>query len=350
MMHGPTSHPRVLLAHSGGAPTTVAIPWLVGRGFEVVTLTLDLGQGRELAAVREQALALGAVRAHVIDAREELVRDFIQPALRAGIFVEGQLSRTVSVSHPLIAHRLVELARMESASAIAIGGAPSIAAAIAALASDVRVISLVEERDFAGTMSSLARELNIPLPASDDQHVEATVWGRVVHIRGRAPLEEAYRLTRAADETPGSAAVVDIDFEAGVPVRTNGVEMSMGEMIESLETIAGAHGVGRDLESGDGYAVEAPAALVLQTAHRSLATAALGQDLANMASALGNVYADLLVSGRWFSDVRHAIDGFIDVLRPRITGRVRLQLLRGAIEVCDIEVKTTTLTQPKAVA
>ena len=345
---------RIVLAYSGGLTTSVAIPWLASNyGAEIITVTLDLGQARELAPVRERALALGAVRAHVIDVKDELVRDFVAPGLRAGLFTETHLERTVEIAQPLIARRLVEIAKMESASVVAFGGPNGAAmrAMIATLAPALRTISLHDDEAFTDLdRSTLTRQFNVPAPPSGS-HVDATLWGRVVHVTGDADREDAFTLTRAVVESPSAPAVVDIDFVSGLPVRTNGVEMSLAEMIESLETIAGAHGVGRGEMKGDSVAVEAPAALVLQKAHQILEAAALGPDLAAMTTKLATVYGELITSGRWFSDVREAIDGFVEVLRPRLTGRVRLQLLRGSITLLDVIVSTAAdASTPRAVA
>jgi argininosuccinate synthase len=345
---------RIVLAYSGGLTTSVAIPWLASQhDAEIITVTLDLGQARELAAVRERALALGAVRAHVIDVKEEFVREFVEPAFRAGLFTAGHLDRTVQIAHPLIARRLVEMAKMESASAVAFGGpnGTALAATIASLAPAVRIVSLQQDSEFtANDLHSLARRHNIQIPPAGTDHVDATLWGRVVQLSANAEREAAFTLTRAAVESPSTPAIVDIDFVSGLPVRTNGVDMSLAEMIESLETIAGAHGVGRDT-TGASVAVEAPAALVLQTAHQILEAAALGPDLTTMTTNLATVYADLLTSGRWFSDVREAIDGFVGILRPRVTGRVRLQLLRGSLTLLDVLVSSAAdASSPRAVA
>ena len=345
---------RIVLAYSGGLATSVAIPWLASRhDAEIVTVTLDLGQARELAAVRERALALGAVRAHVIDAKDEFVRDFIEPGFRAGLFTERHLDRTVHIARPLIARRLVELAKMESSSVVAFGGphGSALSTAIAGLAPALRVISLLDSEEFTAVdLPSLARQYDVQVPPAAGHHVDATLWGRVVHGGGDADREEAFTLTRAAAESPATPAVVDIDFVNGLPVRTNGVEMSLAEMIESLETIAGAHGVGRDLAAGPASAVEAPAALVLQTAQQILEAAALGPDLSTLTAKLATVYGELVTSGRWFSDVREAIDGFVGVLSPRVTGRVRLQLLRGSLTLLDVIVSSPADATPRAVA
>ena len=358
MSHGPTRNSgvnRIVLAYSGGLTTSVAIPWLASRhAAEIITVTLDLGQARELSAVRERALALGAVRAHVIDAKEEFVRDFVEPGFRAGLFTEGHLDRTVQIAQPLVARRVVEMARMESASVVAFGGpnGTALRAMIASLAPALRVISLQQDDEFtADNLPSLARQYNIQVPPTGHGHVDATLWGRVVHMPGTAEREDAFTLTRAAVESPSMPAVVEIDFVSGLPVRTNGVDLSLAEMIDSLETIAGAHGVGRDAKTSASVAVEAPAALVLQTAHQVLEAAALGPDLAALKSNLATIYGELIASGRWFSDVREAIDGFGDILRPRVTGRVRLQLLRGSLTLLDVIVSSgVDAPSPRAVA
>ena len=346
---------RIVLAYSGGLTTSVAIPWLASNhGAEVITVTLDLGQARELAAVRERALALGAVRAHVIDAKEEFVRDFIEPGFRAGLFTETHLDRTVRIAQPLLARRLVDMAKMESATLVAFGGphGAALCAMIASLAPALRVLPLRHDEAFSGNdLTSLARQYHLQVPPTATGHVDATLWGRVVHLHDKAEREEAFALTRAVVESPSTPAIVEIDFVSGLPVRTNGVEMSLAEMIESLETIAGAHGVGRDATIDARVAVEAPAALVLQTAHQVLEAAALGPDLAALKTNLATVYGELIASGRWFSDVRQAIDSFGDILRPRVTGRVRLQLLRGSITLLDVLVSTATeAASPRAVA
>lgn len=345
---------RIVLAYSGGSTTSVAIPWLASSyDAEIITVTLDLGQARELAAVRERALVLGAVRAHVIDAKDEFVRDFVAPGLRAGLFTERHLDRTVDIAQPLIARRLVEMAKMESASVVAFGGVNGAAlqATVASLAPAFRIVSLHDDEGFRSLdLATLARQYNVPAPPEGGGHVDATLWGRVVHVASGADRDDAFSLTRAAAESPSTPAVVDIDFVSGLPVRTNGVDMSLAEMIESLETIAGAHGVGRGA-AGAGVAVEAPAALVLQTAHQILEAAALGPDLATLRGKLATVYGELLTSGRWFSDVREAIDGFVDLLRPRVTGRVRLQLLRGSLTLLDVIVSSAAdVPSPRAVA
>lgn len=331
---------RIVLAYSGGLVTSAAIAWLAQQhDAEVVTLTLDLGQERELAVVRERALSLGAVRAHVIDAREEFVRDLVLPSLQAGALDNAGHPMAVALARPLIARRLVELARMESASEVAHGGAPgtdgeaALHQAIRSLDPEIEIIAPARQWGMSDAeLTAFARTRNIHVPQHVGYRTDASLWGRVLSsLDGGVVPEEAFTLTRPADECHTDGAVVEIDFVAGAPVRANGVEMSMMEMIESLETIAGAHGVGR--ATVNGQVIEAPAAAVLHLAHRELEAFVIGADLAAMKAELARVYARTVASGLWFSELREAIDAFVRVVQRRVTGSVRVRLSRGHCEV-----------------
>ena len=267
-----------MLAYAGGLETTVAIPWLAETyGAEVVTLTLDIGQALDLADVRERALAAGAVRAHVLDAREEFVRGYILPALHSGVFSPDREFAGITVSRPLLAKRLVEIARMEASHAVA-HGSPCDArdrgvleAEVMALDAFLTIIAPTCEWNMsAAGLVEYARARKIAVTADASDHdVEANVWGRV--IRGTiAP--GAYKLTRAIPDSPDHAAFVNLEFEGGAPIRANGVEMPLIEMIESIETIAGTHGVGR-IAGPEGTAAESPAGVVLHAAYAELSKA-----------------------------------------------------------------------------
>ena len=345
---------RIILGYSGGLDTSVAIPWLAERfNAEVVAVTLDLGQGRELADVRERALALGALRSHVIDAREEFVRDFILPALQAGAVYEDGYPLATALGRPLIAKRLVEMARMEGASAIAIGGANGndqvrLEASIQAIDPGISIIPLARTWDMSRedqAAFALARNLPIPTGTANPYSVDANLWGRsiaagVLNDAWTEPPDEIYTLTRSPQACPDDPAYIEIDFAAGVPVRANGVEMSMVELIESLETIAGAHGVGRidivenrvvGAKSREVY--EAPAAVVLHAAHLALAKLVMSRDLERLTHDMSRTYADLVYNGLWFSHAREAIDAFVRAVQPRVTGAVRLKLFKGDCRV-----------------
>lgn len=346
---------RIILGYLGGLDTSVAISWLADKyNAEVVAVALDLGQGRELMDVRERALALGAVRCHVIDAREEFVRDFVLPALQAGAVYEDGYPLATALGRPLIARRLVEMARMEGAGAIAIGGAvgsnDQVRLETAARAVDPAITVLALGRELGMSRAEqidYARARGIPVPATvaGPYSTDANLWGRsvasgVLDDAWSEPPDDVYTLTRSPLQSPDEPAYVEIEFQRGVPVRANGVEMPLLELIESLETIAGAHGVGRidlvenrlvGVKSREIY--EAPAAVVLHAAHGALAKLVLTRDLDRLRNDMSRTYADLVYNGLWFSHAREAIDAFVAAVQPRVTGTVRLKLFKGDCRV-----------------
>jgi argininosuccinate synthase len=346
---------RIVLAYSGGLDTSVAIPWLAEKyGAEIIAVTLDLGQGEELTNVRERALALGAIRAHVIDAREEFARDYVLPALQARAIYEDGYPLASALARPLIARHLVAVANMEGATAVAHGctgkdnDQVGLDVSVRALDGSLELIAPAREWDMSRSDEiEYARLRNIPVPVTiaSPYSIDSNLWGRsiecgVLEDAWAEPPDEIYTLTRAAQQCPDEPAYIEIDFEGGVPVRANGIEMALVELIESLETIAGAHGVGRidmienrlmGIKSREIY--EAPAAVVLHTAHRELEKLVIARDLERIKQDMGRVYADAVYNGLWFSPTRAAIDAFVAAIQPRVTGTVRLKLFKGDCRV-----------------
>ena len=342
---------RIVLAYSGGLDTSVAVRWLAERyDAEIVTVTMDLGQGKELDDVRERALAVGAVRAHVVDVREEFARDYVLPALQAGAIYEGRYPLATALGRPLIAARLVEIAKFENAGIIAHGCTGKgndqvrIDVSARALAPAIRVVAPAREWGMTRPDEiEYARAHGIPIPASVDNpySTDANLWGRsiecgVLEDPWTEPPEEIYALTRAPTECPDVPAYVEVEFEAGVPTKVNGVAMPLGELINSLDTIAGAHGVGRidmlenrlvGIKSREIY--EAPAATVLHTAHRELEALVIPRDLERLKHDMGRTYADIVYNGLWFTPAREAIDAFVAKVQERVNGTARLKLYRG---------------------
>jgi argininosuccinate synthase len=346
---------RIVLAYSGGLDTSIAIAWLAEKyGAEVIALTLDIGQGRELTDVRERALAVGATRAHVLDVREEFAREYILPALQAGALYEDRYPLATALGRPLIARKLVDVARMEGATVVAHGcngkandelrlelGVKALDPSMTVLA-PARVWGMNRDEEL-----EYARERRIPIPSTVDSPytVDTNLWGRsiergVLEDTWAESPEDIYALTRAPRDCPDEPAYVEVEFESGMPIRTNGVEMPLVELIESVETIAGAHGVGRidmvenatsGVKSREIY--EAPAAVVLHTAHTELEKLVIPRDLERLSHDLGRAYADLAYHGRWFSATREAIDAFMATIQPRVTGAVRLKLFKGDCRV-----------------
>ncbi len=346
---------RIVLAYSGGLDTSVAVPWLAEHyDAEVVAVTMDLGQGKELDDVRDRALAIGAVRAHVIDVREEFARDYLVPALQAGAIYEGRYPLATALGRPLIAKHLVEIARLEGATAIAHGCTGKgndqvrIDVSVRALSPALRVIAPAREWGMTRPDEiDYARARGIPVPVTVDNpySTDTNLWGRsiecgVLEDPWAEPPEEIYAMTKAPAACPDTPAYVEVSFEAGVPVAVNGVPMSLIDLMGSLQTIGGAHGVGRidmvenrlvGIKSREIY--EAPAASILHAAHKELETLVIARDLERLQHDLARVYADLVYNGLWFTQTREAIDGFVATIQPRVTGVVRLKLFKGDCRV-----------------
>jgi argininosuccinate synthase len=270
---------RVVLAYSGGLETSAAISWCLAQGAAVVTVSLDLGQGRPLEELRLRALNLGAARAHALDVREEFARDCILPALQDAE-AHDPLAPIARIAYPLIARKLVEIAAIEQAPAVVHGGSAddhaALEAAVRACNPKLQVIAFTLASGMTrDAMTEFVRSHggSVPAGTSAEYEVAGTLWGRAVtRAAGEwsAPPETLFALTRAASRTPDMPAHVEVEFDEGVPVAINGVPMPLTELIESVTTIAGNHGVGRATRSDHRTVYEAPAAVILSEAHDAL--------------------------------------------------------------------------------
>jgi argininosuccinate synthase len=269
---------RIVLAYSGDLETAVAIPALADRhDAEIVTLTLDLGAGRDLEEIRDRALAAGAARAHVIDARDEFVRDFVLPSLQAGALHDGRDPMAAALARPLVARKLAEVAAIEQA------------------------------RDVI-----------------DRSRTDENLWGR---------QGDACVLTKSSEQAPDTPVYVELVFERGVPAAVNGVPMGMTELIESLSIIAGHHGVGR-IESA-GFCTEAPAAIVLHAAHAALEAAVLPADVLRAKRERAAAYAAVIADGLWLSPDRETMDAQNAAVQAEVTGSVRIKLFKGTLHTSE---------------
>ena len=342
---------RIVLAYSGGLDTSVAVRWLADKyDAEIVAVTMDLGQGKELDDVRERALAVGAVRAHVVDVREEFAREYVLPALQAGAVYEGKYPLATALGRPLIAKKLVEVAELENASIIAHGctgkGNDQVRMDVSARALNPAIRVVAPAREWGMTRPDeieYARAHGIPIPASVDNpySTDTNLWGRsiecgVLEDPWAEPPEDIYALTKSPAACPDAPAYVEVEFEAGVPTKVNGVAMPLSELINSLDTIAGVHGVGRidmvenrlvGIKSREIY--EAPAATLLLTAHRELEALVIPRDVERLKHDMGRTYADLVYNGLWFTPAREAIDAFVARVQELVNGTARLKLYRG---------------------
>lgn len=342
---------RIVLAYSGGLDTSAAIRWLKEHfNAEVVTVTMDLGQERELEAVRDRALAVGALRAHVLDVRELFVHDYVLPALKADALFDDRSPMTAALARPLIAQKLVQIAEIEHAQAVAHGGGgvgrrAAFDTLVRALNPKLKIVA--PARDWAmtrGEVADYAHTRGVSLPAGFDSpfRSELNLWGRSIECNtlDDEPPEEIYKLTKPAKECPDEPAYVEIQFERGAPAAVNSVSMPVIELIAALNVIASTHGVGRIdvVEHRVGSTRlreigEAPAAVLLHAAHRELRRITAPRELERFCSKVSEEYADIIYSGLWFSPLRKALNGFVESVQEKLAGTVRLKLFKGAYAI-----------------
>ena len=350
---------KIVLAYSGGLDTSVAIRWLQEQyGADIATLTMDLGGQVDLEAARQRALDIGAIRADVMDAREEFVRDYVWPALRAGAIYEGVYPLATALGRPLIAKHLVRIALEEGASGIAHGctgkGNDQVRFDVSAgaLAPALRVVAPAREWGMTRDDEiAYARERDIPLDLNkrSSYSVDENLWGRSIEAGDLEdpwvePPEEAYAWTVSAAAAPDEPRYVEIRFAEGVPVAIDGEELGGVALIELLNEEAGAHGVGRidhvenrlvGIKSREVY--EAPAGTVLHLAHRALEQMCLTKEQSRFKERLAQEYADLVYNGLWFTAHRRDLDAYVLSTQRHVNGTVRVRLHKGSATVTGRE-------------
>ncbi len=324
---------RIVLAYSGSLEGSAAIHWLRERhAADVVTVTLDLGQGRALEAVRDRALALGAQRAHVLDARESFARAFVLPALRGDALHDGQVPMALALSRPLIAEKLVELAGIERASAVAhtghaTGGTSTLDVLLGSIAAGLPVLRPARDWELsADALAAFAAAHGLGMLVDNTTREEQNFWGRTIRMERGDAVPAAQQVS--PDRKPREAAFVDISFSRGVPTALNGVPLPLLELVASLGTLTAAHGIGRS-RAGDLWC-EAPAAVLLHAAHRELTRAASTD--AELRACSGDAtarYVRLVEDGRWFSPLREGLDAYFSSVQSRVNGHVRLRVFAG---------------------
>ena len=348
---------RVVLAYSGGLDTSAIVPWLKERyGATVYCVAVDVGQGAgELRGLEEKARRSGAEGCHVEDVRDRFVREFIWPTLKAGAIYARTYLLGTSMARPLIAERQVAWARRVGGTALAHGctgkGNDQVRFELtyAAFAPDLKVLAPWREWDFRGREDLIAylREKRIPTTATAEKPYsrDRNLWhisheGGVLEDPWQEPPADLFMLTRSPQDAPDVPAVVTIGFEAGEPVALDGEPMAPVALVETLNALAGEHGVGRadivedrlvGMKSRGVY--ETPAGTVLFHAHRELEQLVLDRRSLALADDLGRRYADLVYDGRWWTPEREALDALVAAQQRYVTGSVRMKLYKGACQV-----------------
>ncbi|EAF3285554.1 argininosuccinate synthase [Listeria monocytogenes] len=341
---------KIVLAYSGGLDTSVAIQWLVESGYEVIACCLDVGEGKNLDFIKEKAITVGASESYTIDAKEEFAEDFALIALQAHAYYEGKYPLISALSRPLIAKKLVEVARQEGASAIAHGctgkGNDQVRfeVAIHALAPDLKVVSPVRDWKWSREEEiNYAKEHNIPVPIDLDNpfSIDQNLWGRsnecgVLENPWTTPPEAAYDLTVSLEDAPDTPDIVEITFDAGIPISLNGENMSLANLILTLNEIAGKHGVGRIdhienrlvcIKSREVY--ECPAAVTLITAHKELEDLTFVREVAHFKPIIEQKISETIYNGLWFSPLTEALVAFLKSTQKFVNGTIRVKLFKG---------------------
>jgi argininosuccinate synthase len=349
---------KVVLAYSGGLDTSIIIPWLKETyGCEVIAMIGDLGQREDLEAARKKALATGARTAYVEDLREEFITGYIWPTLRAGAVYEHKYLLGTSFARPLLAQRQVELAKKLGADAVAHGctgkGNDQVRFELAAkaLAPELKIIAPWREWNINSREEAIAyaRAHNVPVEQTTKNIYsrDRNIWhlsheGGVLEDPANAPDEAMWQWVVSPAKAPDQPTTVEIGFEAGVPVSVNGKKLGAVELIEQLNEIAAANGVGRmemvenrlvGIKSRGAY--ETPGGTLLIAAHRELESLCLDRETAHYQQMLSLRYAEMVYYGMWFTPLRESLDAFFAKSQQRVTGSVGLTLFKGNVSVAS---------------
>jgi argininosuccinate synthase len=342
---------KVVLAYSGGLDTSCIIPWLKDRGYEIIAVVGDVGQGDDMKKVKAKALKSGASKVYCLDLKKELIEDFAFPALKAGALYEGKYNLACALSRPLIAYHQVEVARKEKADGLVHGctgkGNDQVRFEVTyrLMAPKMEVIAPVRVWEFKSRDEEIdyARSKGIPVVASKKKpySIDTNVYGRamesgILENPMVEPPEDIFYMTVDPKKAPARPVYVEIEFVKGIPVGVNGRKMKPLDLVIRLNAIAGKHGVGRvdmienrlvGIKSRELY--ENPAGTVLHLAIREIESLVLDRDSLRFKELLSQKYAELTYNGLWWTPLKSQMDAFFNAYHKNTTGVVRIKLYKG---------------------
>ena len=343
---------KVVLAYSGGLDTSVIVRWLVDTyGCEVVGFVADVGQEEELTGLNEKGVKSGASKIIIEDLREEFVRDFVFPMLRANAVYEGGYLMGTSIARPLIAKRQVEIAAAEGADAVSHGATGKgndqvrFELTYMALNPRIKIIAPWKIWDFKSRtdLIAYAQKHDIPIPvtvkkpySSDRNLLHISFEGGILEDPWLEPTEEMFLLSRSPEKAPDQPVYVEIDFEAGNPVAVNGKRLSPARLLTEMNRLGGEHGIGRadivenryvGMKSRGVY--ETPGGTILHAAHRAVESITLDREVMHLRDSLIPRYAEMVYYGYWYSPEREVLQKMIDEGQRPVNGTARLKLYKG---------------------
>jgi argininosuccinate synthase len=345
---------KVVLAYSGGLDTSVTIQWFIDKGYDVVAVCLDVGEGKDLDVVHQKALDMGAIESHVIDTTKEFADEFVAYAIYGNSMYEGKYPLVSALSRPLISKKLVEIAHEANADYVAHGctgkGNDQVRfeVAIQGLDPSLKVLAPVREWTWSREEEiDYAKEKNIPIPINLDSpySIDQNLWGRsnecgVLEDPWNKPPEDAYDLTSNIADAPDEAEEFVLTFKGGLPTAINGASYDLDDLIIKLNEIAGAHGVGRidhvenrlvGIKSREVY--ETPGAKVILTAKHDLETITLTKDIAHFKPVIEQKFAEQVYNGLWFSPLSDSLRNMLKDMQQPVNGEVRVELYKGNVTV-----------------
>jgi argininosuccinate synthase len=357
---------KIVLAYSGGLDTSIILKWLKNEyGCEVVAFSADLGQGDELAPVREKAFATGASKVYIDDLREEFVRDFVFPMFRANAVYEGHYLLGTSIARPLIAKRQMEIAKIEGADAVSHGatgkGNDQVRFELAYYHFNPAITVIAPWRDWKlnsrQALVNYAKKNGIPIPvtkkrpwSSDRNLLHISFEGGILEDTWAEPPENMFVLTKAPEKAPNKPQYIEIQFEKGNAVAIDGVRMTPAELLARLNEIGGEHGIGRvDLLENRSVGMksrgvyETPGGTILREAHMAVEQITMDREVMRVRDSLIPEYARLIYAGYWFSPEREMLQTLIDESQKCVNGVARIKLYKGHCRTVGRKSETDSL-------